>query len=89
MKRTVWHHKGVFQTPPRGVFRSRFLWDSLVLVYFALFANNIAGPCASTPVYTFKLCSSNLEQTLNERKYIRGIAQNKYRYRYLVLHGLR
>lgn len=31
MKRTVWHHKEVFQSPPRGVFRSRFLWDSLVV----------------------------------------------------------
>lgn len=31
MKRTVCHHKEVFQSPPRGVFRSRFLWDSLVV----------------------------------------------------------
>lgn len=31
MNRTVWHHKEVFQSPPRGVFRSRFLWDSLVV----------------------------------------------------------
>lgn len=31
MKRTVWDHKEVFQRPPRGVFRSRFLWDSLAV----------------------------------------------------------
>lgn len=31
MNRTVWHHKEVFQSPPRGVFRSRFLWDSPVV----------------------------------------------------------
>lgn len=31
MKRTVWHHKEVFQSPPRGVFRSRFLWAALAV----------------------------------------------------------
>ena len=43
MKGTVCHHKEVFQSPPWGVFRSRFLWDSLVVFIFELSANNVDG----------------------------------------------
>lgn len=43
MKRTVWHHKEVFQSPPTGRLPFAFPVGSLGRVYLALFAHIIAG----------------------------------------------
>lgn len=48
MKRTVWHHKEVFQSPPRGVFRSRFLWDSLVVFTLCCSPTILQASCKRT-----------------------------------------
>lgn len=40
---SVWRHKEVFQSPPRGVFRSPFPVGQPGRVYLELLANNTAG----------------------------------------------